>query len=123
MARIRAIGTGPEQIIASELQSLGLNFEQHVRTLPGRPDFVFPAARLVVFVDGDFWHGWRFPLWKHKLSAKWAAKIEGNRRRDQRNFRRLRRLGWDVLRIWEHSIESGVEACTKRILDRLGMAP
>ena len=54
--------------------------------LPGKPDFVFIKARVVVFVDGDFWHGWRYPLWKQKLSDYWQKKIERNRHRDRYNF-------------------------------------
>ena len=67
-------------------------------------------------IDGDFWHGWRFPLWKGKLSERRAAKIELNRARDCRNFRRLRRLQWKVVRIWEHQIEQNPQKCLDRVL-------
>jgi len=87
-----------------------------VRSLPGCPDFVFAEQLVVVFVDGDFWHGWRFPLWRHKLQEKWAAKIAANRGRDQKNHRRLRRLGWAVIRIWEHQLKKTPEACLERVL-------
>jgi DNA mismatch endonuclease (patch repair protein) len=68
-----------------------------------------------VFVDGDYWHGWRFPAWKNKLPPYWQEKIENNRRRDQRNFLRLRRDGWLVIRLWEHDIERDPEGCVDRI--------
>jgi DNA mismatch endonuclease (patch repair protein) len=84
--------------------------------LPGRPDFVFVRARVAVFVDGDFWHGWRFPLWEHKLSPFWKKKIGDNRVRDLRNFRKLRTAGWVVLRIWEHEIKDDPARCVDRIL-------
>ena len=45
----------------------------------------------------------------------WAAKIEANRRRDQRNFRKLRQMGWQVLRIWEHQVEMDAARCVERI--------
>src|ERR1700741_1296378 len=86
MSRIRGKGTSPERILANYLTSCGLFFEQHAADLPGKPDIVFRQRRLAVFVDGDFWHGWRFPLWKGKLTQLWKVKIEANRRRDQRNF-------------------------------------
>jgi DNA mismatch endonuclease (patch repair protein) len=76
---------------------------------------VFYQARVVVFVDGDFWHGWRFPLWSSRLPEFWKAKIDRNRARDRRNFRRLRRAGWTVLRLWEHEIEEDVERCIDRL--------
>jgi DNA mismatch endonuclease (patch repair protein) len=70
---------------------------------------------VVVFVDGDYWHGWRFPTWKDKLPPYWKQKIEKNRQRDRRNFRRLRREGWLVIRIWEHELECDPELCINRI--------
>ena len=117
MARIRSTNTTPERLLCRALRERGVWFSRHARDLPGRPDIVFRRIRLAVFVDGDFWHGWRFPLWKHKLSSWWQQKIEKNRQRDQRNFRRLRRMGWTVIRIWEHQIEQDLDKCVRRILD------
>jgi DNA mismatch endonuclease (patch repair protein) len=115
MARIKGSHTLPERIIAEKLRGAGLLFEQHARDLPGRPDFVFRESRVVLFIDGSFWHGWRFPLWRHKLTHKWQLKIESTRQRDQRNFRILRRMGWTVIRIWEHQIENNPQGCVERI--------
>jgi DNA mismatch endonuclease (patch repair protein) len=119
MSRIRSKNTNPEKILARLLRGKVIRFRRHARDLPGRPDFVFSKERLVVFVDGDFWHGWRFSLWRHKLAPEWAAKIAGNRMRDARNFRRLRREGWKVLRLWEHQLEQSPTRCLERVLDAL----
>jgi len=108
MGRIRGTNTGPERKMAAALEALELAWESHARDLPGRPDFVFREAQVAVFVDGDFWHGWRFPAWRHKLSEKWEKKIQATRLRDRKNHRRLRRMGWIVLRFWEHSIKQDV---------------
>lgn len=116
MGRIKGKHTGPERSMARLLRGAGRRFEIHARDLPGCPDFVFRRARVAVFVDGDFWHGWRFPVWRLKLSEKWEAKIEANRRRDTRNHARLRRGGWSVVRIWEHQIERDPDACLLRVL-------
>jgi DNA mismatch endonuclease (patch repair protein) len=115
MARIKGKNTGPEKALAAALSGIGLPWESHVRELPGCPDFVFRVAKLAVFVDGDFWHGWRFPVWRDKLSEKWEAKIAANRRRDERNFRRLRRMGWRVIRLWEHQVERDLTRMVKKI--------
>jgi DNA mismatch endonuclease, patch repair protein len=101
--------------VAAGLAALKLTFETHARDLPGRPDFVMRKAKVAVFVDGDFWHGWRFPAWRDKLSVKWEAKIEKNRLRDARNFRRLRTLGWKVVRLWEHQLKRDPGACMVRV--------
>ena len=119
MARIKCKGTGPEKLVLSGLEANGLVCEQYLSDLPGRPDIVFRKQRIAIFIDGNFWHGWRFPLWKHKLSAKWRKKIETTRSRDARNFKKLRREGWIVLRIWEHQVENNLEKCVNRIIEVL----
>lgn len=123
MARIKGKNTSPERAICAELRRRGVYFATHATDLPGRPDIVFRRVKLAIFIDGDFWHGWRFPLWRHKLSRKWQEKISATRERDQRNFRKLRRLGWKVLRIWEHQIERAPEECVDRILSAREQRP
>ena len=96
---------GPlEKKVQRELRAMGMRYQCHDRSLPGRPDIVLPKQRVVIFVDGDFWHGWRLPAWEHKLSDFWRKKLRANRIRDQRNFRRLRKRGWRVIRIWGHHL-------------------
>lgn len=105
MSRIRGKNTGPEKVVERYLRKNGIKYKKQYTGLPGKPDFVLPTLGLALFIDGDFWHGWRFPVWKHKLKAWWREKIEGNRARDTRNFRKLRRLGWKVVRVWEHELK------------------
>lgn len=119
MSRIRGKETGPELLLAGEMKLLGLEWEEHARDLPGRPDFVFRQARLAVFVDGDFWHGYRFADWRDKLSEAWEAKIAANIRRDVRNRASLRNLGWIVLRVWEHQVTARPRATALRVKRRL----
>jgi len=115
MSRIKGKDTGPERVLAELLRGTRFKFERHSADLPGRPDFVHRARKVAVFVDGDFWHGWRFPAWQHKLAPFWRGKIAGNRARDLRNFWRLRQRGWSVVRVWEHQLES----CPKMVLERV----
>lgn len=116
MSRIKGTDTGVELAVVKELRKRSVNLKRYEKSLPGRPDVVLPDARMVVFIDGDFWHGWRFARWSGRLSPFWREKIEKNRKRDQRNFRKLRRLGWKVLRVWEHQVESNLGRCVNRIL-------
>ena len=115
MRAIKAFGTKPEKIVGRWISRLRLKPAKHVHSLPGRPDFVFSSRRKIVFVYGDFWHGWRFPLWRTRLPRLyWRDKIERNRQRDRRNRRRLRLAGWDVLILWEHQVRRRPEeACRK----------
>ncbi len=116
MARIKGKDTGPEQMMDGLLRGACRRFETHAGDLLGRPDFVFRRAKVAVFVDGDFWHGWRFATWRIRFSEGWDAKISANRRRDVRNHARLRRSGWIVVRIWEHQLNQNPEACLQRVL-------
>jgi DNA mismatch endonuclease (patch repair protein) len=86
--------------------------------LRGKPDIYFPRQRVVVFLDGCFWHGcprcFRAPSSRRKY---WKPKIENNRKRDQNISRQLRRQGFRVLRIWEHDISGprGIKRLLKMI--------
>lgn len=116
MSRIRGKNTKIEEVVAGLLSMKNLIFERHANDLSGRPDFVLRREKVVVFVDGDFWHGWRFPLWRDKLSEKWEAKITETRSRDLRNHRKLRRMGWKVVRLWEHQIEKDAGSCIDKVM-------
>jgi DNA mismatch endonuclease (patch repair protein) len=115
MSRVRSKDTQPELLVRKLAHARGLRFRKHCKHLHGCPDLMFARARVVVFVDGDYWHGWRFPQWRNKLAPYWKEKIEGNRRRDRRNFRKLRREGWLVIRLWEHQIKCDADGCIDRI--------
>jgi DNA mismatch endonuclease (patch repair protein) len=116
MSRIKGKDTGLEVRVRSALHRRGLRFRKHVKELPGRPDIVFSKARVAVFVDGDFWHGYRFPSWEDKVSDFWKKKINKNRERDAANHRRLRQMEWTVIRLWQHEVEEDFDACIDRIL-------
>ena len=115
MSQVKAKDTSLEVQIRSILHNKGYRFRKHVKSLPGKPDIVFPSTKVVVFIDGDFWHGYRFPQWQHTLSPFWQKKIGGNRLRDQKNFRKLRKDGWKVIRIWQHEIKKDINLCIRKI--------
>lgn len=116
MSRIKGKDTGLEVRIRSELHKRGLRFRKHVKELPGRPDVAFTRARVAVFVDGDFWHGYEFPSWEHKVSAFWKKKISKNSERDTSNHLKLRDYGWTVIRLWQHEVQRDFEGCINRIV-------
>ena len=82
---------------------MGFRFRLHAKELPGRPDLVMPKYSVVVFVHGCYWHAHHCQ--KGRIPGTnplfWKDKFTSNRRRDERNNRKLRRLGWRVLTIWE----------------------
>lgn len=94
-------------------------WRSNLASMPGTPDFVFKKIKLAVFVDGCFWHG--CPVCTRNRNpetnaAFWRKKISGNMRRDNRVNRALNRMGWSVLRIWEHSVEKNTGGVEKRLL-------
>lgn len=116
MSRVKGRDTGLERLVRSDLHKRGLRFRKHTGKLPGKPDIVFGKAKVVVFLDGDFWHGYRFPQWEKKLPKFWRNKIGETRKRDRRNFAKLRRTGWYVIRIWQHEIERDLRGVVKEIV-------
>jgi DNA mismatch endonuclease (patch repair protein) len=120
MQRNRRRDSRAEVQLRSALHRLGLRFrvDYPIRCGPGRPirpDIVFTKARMVVFVDGCFWHGCP----EHGRSPKvnigyWTAKIALNQDRDRRQTSELMDAGWTVIRVWEHE---PAEAAARAIAD------
>lgn len=105
-ANVRA-HTKPEVAVRSLLHRQGLRFrKQLMLEVPGlrvRADIVFPRKRLVVFIDGCFWHDCPLHGGRPRSNVKyWQQKLDRNVRRDALVNRKLREDGWLVLRIWEH---------------------
>jgi DNA mismatch endonuclease (patch repair protein) len=99
--------TKPEIALRSVLHRRGLRFRKdlllRVGDLKIRPDVVFTGAKVVVFVDGCFWHGCP----QHQKVPKrnpdyWVPKLRRNTERDRRADRELLTEGWRVVRVWEH---------------------
>jgi DNA mismatch endonuclease (patch repair protein) len=93
-----------------------------------RPDFVFAARRLAVFVDGCFWHGCpRHGTRPRGNAGFWREKFRRNRARDRRDTRRLRREGWSVVRLWEHELKPkarpGLLAKLRKLFARAQKSP
>ena len=100
MAGIRGRNTKPELTLRRSLHAAGFRFRLHDRTLPGKPDIVFPRYRAVLFAHGCFWHGHSCRHGKNKPknnASYWEKKIQKNTVRDERNLLELGNLGWKAL--------------------------
>ena len=117
--------TGPERALASGLWNRGIRYFTHkgyksVRgeRLSGNPDMVLSRRRIVIFVDGCFWHG--CPECRKHLGLRgefWVDKIRTNRERDLRVTGELTDAGWTVFRIPEHDVRT--KAALAETIDRL----
>jgi DNA mismatch endonuclease (patch repair protein) len=104
MSRVAGKNTSPELAVKRAAHALGLRFQLHRKDLPGTPDLVFPKLKIVVFVNGCFWH--RHRGCKRARTPKtrvdyWDAKLQRNVDRDRRVRSKLRSLGWKSIVIWE----------------------
>jgi DNA mismatch endonuclease, patch repair protein len=125
MSRTRRRDTKPEVALRRLLHARGLRFRVDRPVLHDRrrrADIVFASARVVVFVDGCFWHGCpQHATWPTRNGAFWREKIETNRLRDRDTDARLASAGWDVVRVWEHEDPAAAaDRVEKRVRARLG---
>ncbi|MGO9240703.1 MAG: very short patch repair endonuclease [Bryobacteraceae bacterium] len=118
MAAIRSHGNrSTEKAIRFRMIRAGVcGFKLCASNLPGKPDFVFENARLVVFLDGCYWHGcpscYRAPT---SNTGYWSQKFARNKARDRKVGQLLRAEGWRVVRFWEHEIERNPARVVGRI--------
>ena len=117
MSRIRGKETKMEKFLAKEMKKAKIKFKAYPN-IYGRPDFLI-RNKLVVFVDGCFWH--KCP--KHYSGPKsrkkfWYPKIESNVKRDKKVSRKLKREGYTVLRFWEHDIEKRADYVINRLVNK-----
>lgn len=116
MSRIRSKETSPEMLFRKALWTAGLRYRLKTK-LPGKPDLVFPSAKVAVFVDGCFWHGCP----QHGKVPKsnqgfWVKKFTKNIARDLAANAALSAQGWLALRFWEHDIEKDLVGCAFKVL-------
>ena len=103
MSHIRSTNSKAETIVFKELRKRGVYFQKHYQRVSGRPDIALPRKKTAVFIDGDFWHGRKRD--SDRLPEEyWQEKIAGNIVRDEATNKKLKDLGWKVLRVWESDI-------------------
>ena len=112
MSRVRTQDTTPEMYVRRRVWRAGFRYRLAVKSLPGRPDLVFPRYRTAVFVHGCFWHGHDCRKGRRPSSNRdfWNRKLDGNIARDCSSQSRLEADGWRVSVIWECELEQGTSA-------------
>jgi len=126
MSRVRSSRNGTTELQMKRLLRLHrVTGWRRTSRLIGKPDFVWNARRVALFVDGCFWHGHSCGRNLHpkKNSEFWEAKFAANRRRDRFVPRKLRSLGWHVLRLWECMLIKNPRRCIRRLTRVLTMEP
>lgn len=120
MRKIKSKDTKPEKKLRELLWGLGIRYRKNVKKLPGTPDIVLRKYNLVIFVDGEFWHGYNWEEKKDKIKSNrgfWIPKIERNMQKDKSVDQYFSEKGWTVMRFWEHEIKKEFGACVNQILN------
>jgi len=114
MRHVKSKGSKAERLLGQTLWGMGLRYRKHPKDLTGKPDYIFLAQKIAIFVDGDFWHGkgWEsrgFDFWDEQFEGLnnadfWKAKIARNMARDIEVNALLTADGWLVLRFLESEI-------------------
>ncbi len=122
MSQIRAKDTQPEIIFRKAISGSGIRGYRLNYRLIGKPDIVFPKKKIAIFIDGCFWH--KCPKCFPELSTRkkyWVKKIQSNMDRDKRINKELRRMGWRIIRVWEHETKNNLSNCFLKIKKVLGL--
>ena len=124
----KKVHTEPEILLRRALHASGARFRLHRRIAPGcTPDLVLPRRKLVVFVDGDYWHSCPVHGRKRPFTGPnadlWTKKMIRNQERDTRATLLAEAAGWTVVRLWECTIRTNPERAALAVLDGLTLPP
>ena len=118
MQHIKAKDTEIEVKLRRALWNKGLRYRKNVNVLPGKPDIVLTKYKIVIFCDGEFFHGKDWEVLKSRLkksnnSQYWINKISRNIERDDEVNKQLLFQGWTVIRFWGKDILKNIDECVK----------
>ena len=108
MSRIRSKNTKPEMLVRKYLFSKGYKYSLHDKKLPGKPDIVIKKKKIAIQVRGCFWHGHscKFSSYPKTNRKYWKNKINNNRKRDRKNDKLIKKMGYKLIVINECKIRS-----------------
>ena len=122
MSKISGKNTKTEVAFRKAFWNSGYRYRANYTKLPGKPDIVFNKHRVVVFIDGEFWHGYNWEEKKKRIKSNrdfWIPKIERNMQRDNEINVALKEKGFRVFRFWEKDVKNDFEGCFLTVLNYL----
>lgn len=124
MSKIGGKNTKPEIKFRKALWAKGFRYRANYKKLIGKPDIVLKRFKTVVFIDGEFWHGYNWEDKKGRIKSNrdfWIPKIERNIQRDTEVNAALKNLGFKVFRFWENEIKKEFDNCLNVVVDHLNL--
>ncbi|ASV30124.1 very short patch repair endonuclease [Maribacter cobaltidurans] len=122
MSKIRGKNTKPEMAFRRALYAAGYRYRVDYKKLIGKPDIALNKYKTVIFIDGEYWHGYNWEDRKPKIQTNrefWIAKIERNMQRDEEVNEALEQLGYTIFRFWESEVKKELEKCLQLVLNHL----
>ena len=117
MSSVKSKETRIEILIRKELWKKGYRYRKNASGYFGKPDVLLKKFKTVIFIDSCFWHGCK----KHGTIPKvrnkfWKEKIERNKERDREVNKHYKKIGWKVIRVWEHEIKKNPEKAIQKVI-------
>jgi len=127
MSHIRSSDTKPEVFFRKALWKWGIKYRKNVKSLFGSPDIAIKKYKIVIFIDGDFWHGndWgrkHFSSQEALLSSYseyWQKKIKRNIARDKEVNKYYKKIGWTIIRFWVSETEKDLNKCIIKTINKI----
>ncbi len=120
MGTVRNKDTKMEIAFRKAIWRKGFRYSKNSSKYFGKPDIVLKKYKTVIFLDSCFWHGCKkhcqIPIARKKY---WTEKIERNKQRDKEVNSYYKKVGWKIIRVWEHDIKRNLEKIIKSISDIL----
>jgi len=122
MSKIKGKNTKPELTFRKALYAAGYRYRIDYKKLFGKPDIALNKYKTVIFIDGEYWHGYNRKERKPKIKTNrefWIAKIERNMQRDMEVNQELEQMGYTIFRFWESEVKKELDRCLSKVLKHL----
>lgn len=119
MSHVKLKNGKAEVLLAKALWKQGIRYRKNHKSLPGSPDIAITKYKIAIFVDGEFWHGYKWEEKQTKLKSNrdyWIEKINENINRDIRNDVELRSMEWIPVHFWERKVLKDLPSCVSEVL-------
>jgi len=122
MKLIKSTSTKDEVRLGKALWSLGYRYRKNNKSIYGKPDFTFKKLKIAIFIDSEFFHGYNWENYKHRIKSNkefWYKKIERNIQRDKEVTAYLNSQNWIVIRIWSKELRKNFDFYIKQISEKI----
>ena len=122
MSRIHSKETSIEKKVRKYLYHHGFRYRKNVKDLPGTPDIVIDKYRVVIFINGCFWHqhyGCKYAVLPKSRTEYWKAKLTRNVERDIEVYQELKQMDYRVIVVWECEIKEVFEYRMKELIEEI----